>query len=93
MILNDWLVQEFRQRVSRKRKITITDRLARAFKLADIQVSQAEEEQEAGLIEENITLKRVKQIFFKNLVVVLVPSIHNSIVRRSRYDAILNCKE
>jgi hypothetical protein len=52
MILNDWLVQEFRQRVSRKREIIITDRLARAFKRADIQVSQAEEEQEAELIEE-----------------------------------------
>lgn len=52
MILNDWLVQEFRQRVSWKRKFTITDRLAKAFKLADIQVSKAEEGQEAELIEE-----------------------------------------
>jgi hypothetical protein len=52
MILNDWLVQEFKQRVSQKRKIIITDRLAKAFKRADIQVSKAEEEQESELIEE-----------------------------------------
>lgn len=51
-ILNDWLSQEFRDRVSRKRKITLTDRLAEAFKRASVKVSKAEEKEEEGLIRE-----------------------------------------
>ena len=47
-ILNDWLRQEFKERVSRKRSIILTNRLAEGFKRASIQVTQeeAEEEQE-----------------------------------------------
>jgi PIN domain len=52
MILNDWLAQEFKQRINRRRKLLITDRLAQAFKLVAIAVSKAEEEEEASLLAE-----------------------------------------
>lgn len=45
-ILNDWLGQEFKDRVSRKRKVSLTSRLAEAFKRASIQVTQEEVTQE-----------------------------------------------
>lgn len=45
-ILNDWLSQEFRARVGRKRSITLTNRLAAAFKAAGIKVTKQEEEAE-----------------------------------------------
>jgi len=38
-ILNDWLQIEFRERISQKRKIILTDKLSRAFKLVEIPVS------------------------------------------------------
>ncbi len=37
--LNDWLQIEFRERISQKRKIILTDRLSRAFKLVEIPVT------------------------------------------------------
>ena len=44
--LNDWLLQEFKERVSRKRSITLTGRLAEGFKIAGITVPQEEEQAE-----------------------------------------------
>jgi hypothetical protein len=49
--LNDWLLQEFKQRVSRRRKLTLTTRLTEAFKLAGIKVSKKEVTQEEQLIQ------------------------------------------
>ena len=49
--LNDWLAKEFKDRISRKRKIVLTDRLAAAFKLVAIPVSQQAEQEENELIE------------------------------------------
>lgn len=51
IILNDWLAQEFRQRISQKRKLIITDKLTQAFKRVNIPVTRQEEEEEASLIE------------------------------------------
>lgn len=51
-VLNDWLLQEFKERVSRKRKIRLTDRLAEAFKRAAVRVTKTEEKEEEGLIRE-----------------------------------------
>lgn len=51
-ILNDWLNIEYSERVSRKRKIVLTDRLAHAFKLTSIRVTKKEEEEEKELLEE-----------------------------------------
>jgi hypothetical protein len=48
--LNDWLVQEFKDRVSRKRKISLTDRLSEGLKAASIKVTKAEEEGENELL-------------------------------------------
>ena len=44
--LNDWLFQEFKERVSRRRAITFTRSLAEGFKLAGISVSLEEERAE-----------------------------------------------
>lgn len=51
-ILNDWLAQEFKERISRTRKIVITDRLAHAFKLTSITVTKEEENEERNLLNE-----------------------------------------
>lgn len=45
-ILNDWLKQEFRERVGRRRSVTLTQRLTQAFKAAGIRVSRTEEKAE-----------------------------------------------
>jgi hypothetical protein len=41
-ILNDWLVQEFRERVGHKNKVFLTNRLTHAFELADVTVNKKE---------------------------------------------------
>jgi predicted nucleic acid-binding protein len=48
--LNDWLLQEFRERVARTRQIVFTDSLAAAFKLVSITVSKAAQVEERELI-------------------------------------------
>ena len=45
-ILNDWLRQEFAERVGRKRTITLTPRLTEGLSIAGIKVARAEIEQE-----------------------------------------------
>lgn len=49
--LNDWLRQEFKERVSRKRNIYLTDKLAQAFKAIKLPVSKAMEDEEDRIIE------------------------------------------
>ena len=48
--LNDWLLQEFKERVSRRRSIKLTRRLSEGFKLAGIDVPKAEEQAEDSLL-------------------------------------------
>lgn len=48
--LNDWLFQEFKERVSRRRSIKLTRRLSEGFKLAGIDVPKAEEQAEDSLL-------------------------------------------
>jgi predicted nucleic acid-binding protein len=50
-VLNDWLAEEFKSRVSRKRKVILTNRLAEAFRLASISVTRKAEEAETELLE------------------------------------------
>jgi hypothetical protein len=57
-MLNDWLLQEFKERVSHKRSIILTNRLTEAFKQASIQVSRAEEESESKLIKYKYSLQK-----------------------------------
>lgn len=48
--LNDWLKQEFKQRISQKRKIILTDKLHVAFKLVQIPVTDEMIEEEENVI-------------------------------------------
>lgn len=50
--LNDWLRLEFKERISQKRNIILSDRLAQAFKLVAISVSAKAEEEENKLVAE-----------------------------------------
>jgi hypothetical protein len=49
-VLLDWLTEEFKSRVSRKRKLALTDRLSEAFKRASIRVTKQEEAAETDLL-------------------------------------------
>jgi len=49
--LNDWLKQEFKQRISQKRKLILTDKLSRAFQLVKIPVTKEMIEEEEKVIE------------------------------------------
>lgn len=52
-ILNDWLLQEFRERVGRQRHITLTARLSDGLKAAGIAVSSKEEKAEDEFLKED----------------------------------------
>jgi predicted nucleic acid-binding protein len=52
--LNDWLRQEFSERVSRKRKIILTEKLAMALKLVHAAVTKEMEDEEDRIIAEQI---------------------------------------
>jgi hypothetical protein len=49
--VNDWLLKEFRERVSHRRKIILMDNLSDAFKAIDIPVKKEEEREEKRLID------------------------------------------
>ena len=50
-ILNDWLTLEFRERVSRRRRLVLTEELSEAFKLVKVKVSEAAQSEEKELLE------------------------------------------
>mgnify|MGYP000940642491 CR=1 FL=1 len=50
--LNDWLKQEFSERVSKKRKIILTDKLSQGLKVVHAAVTKEMEEEEERLIAE-----------------------------------------
>ncbi|MCK9627671.1 MAG: PIN domain-containing protein [Bacteroidales bacterium] len=52
--LNDWLQIEFKERISQKRKIILTDKLSTAFKLVEIPVTTEMIEEENTIISERI---------------------------------------
>lgn len=51
-ILNDWLQIEFKERISQKRKIILTDKLSKAFKLIEIPITEDMVEAENTIIKE-----------------------------------------
>jgi hypothetical protein len=55
-VTNDWLAQEFRERVSRKRKLLLTDRLSTGLKAAKIAVSQQEVKSEEDFLKARPTI-------------------------------------
>jgi len=83
LILNDWLSQEFKSRISRRRKILLTDRLAEAFKMVSVKISQAEEKQEQYLVNAaKESLKKSDEIysasnFIKHLIAERNGLIHD----------------
>lgn len=58
--LNDWLQQEFKQRVSRNRKIILTDRLMTAFKLIKIPVTAEMVEEEEKILTSTYEMNSAK---------------------------------
>jgi hypothetical protein len=60
-ILNDWLRQEFKDRVSRKRSVSLTGRLSEAFKRASIRVTEKEVTQEEEFLHQIEANKRAWQ--------------------------------
>lgn len=52
--LNDWLEQEFSERVSKKRKIILTDKLSAGLKIVRAAVTKEMEEEEEKLLAENL---------------------------------------
>lgn len=62
--LNDWLDQEFKQRISRKRKLILTDKLSMAFKYVQIPVTKEMEQEEEKVIRlsnKSINLKHLQK--------------------------------
>lgn len=59
-IINDWLYREFKDRVSKKRKIELTSKLTLALKRLDETVTQQDEEVERKIIEGWKTVTRTK---------------------------------
>jgi len=52
VMLNDWLVQEFRQRVSRKRRLVLTDKLSAGLAAAGIAVTKKQRESEQRFVQQ-----------------------------------------
>lgn len=50
--LNDWLKQEFSERVSRRRKILLTDKLSKGLKIVHAAVTKEMEDEENRVIRE-----------------------------------------
>lgn len=69
--LNDWLQIEFKERISQKRKIILTDKLSRAFKLVQIPVTKEMVDEEATVIEtrkiEDEEIIKQRRLFIENL--------------------------
>lgn len=65
--LNDWLKQEFKQRISQKRKLILTDKLSQAFQLVEIPVSKEMIEEEKIVIKESFmeSQERLKEMIKK----------------------------
>lgn len=58
--LNDWLSQEFKERISQKRKLILTDKLSEAFKLVEIPVTKEMIEEEEKIINYSFYSKLLK---------------------------------
>jgi len=64
--INDWLFQEFRARVSRKRQAILTSRLTEALKKANIRVTKEQEKEESAIIEQRRAFEEQwKAVFVK----------------------------
>ncbi len=57
MYVNDWLIQEFRDRVSRKRQLIVHTRLSAALKLLAVKVTREAEQEEQELVQRRESLQ------------------------------------
>lgn len=74
-ILNDWLRQEFKERVSQKRSIILTSRLTEAFKQVAIPVSKEEEDAEDSLIKAEDVRKAMSMLSLSDIANVDVTNL------------------
>lgn len=81
-IINDWLAQEFKERVNIRKKVILTDKLMHGFKLANISVKKKEVEDEGKMLlemlgsENNLQLEAGED--FERLFEELVKNIKNA---------------
>lgn len=66
LLLSDWLRQEFKERVSRTRKIIITDKLAKAFELVKIPVTKEMKDEEENLLNEDSPISQIDLLHDKS---------------------------
>ena len=81
MLINDWLSQEFKERVNRRKKVTLTDKLTEGFKLADISVRKKEVEEEDKFLEVINKLRNSKTQDLENERSKNIEQILNSLFR------------
>ncbi|MCY2955104.1 MAG: PIN domain-containing protein [Planctomycetota bacterium] len=65
--INDWLLQEFRDRVSKKNHVILTGRLSDALKQMAVTVSKQEEEEEARIVERSKEASGARLVFEKEI--------------------------
>lgn len=65
MIINDWLAQEFKQRVNIRKKVILTDKLMHGFQLANISVKKKEVDDEAKMLSEIKTIAQKRFLELK----------------------------
>jgi hypothetical protein len=75
--LNDFLLQEFKERISRRRKIVLTDRLSNAFKIIDLAVTAEMEEAEDEIISTNRKKKRNQEEELEKIIEEIIEDMEN----------------
>ncbi len=84
-IINDWLLQEFKDRVSRKKKVILTNRLTHAFEIAKVTIKPREVSDENKLINEMTDINKasasLSQILMQRLASI-DKTENNDIIRK-----------
>jgi hypothetical protein len=60
--INDWLSQEFKERVSKRRHVCLISKMTHAFKLMSVKVSKEQEEEEKSIIEQTTETPRASSV-------------------------------
>lgn len=71
-IINDWLAQEFKQRVNIRKNIILTDKLMHGFKLADISVTRKDVEDEDKFLRQLFDMEHASQSEFEKVLESLI---------------------
>ena len=75
--INDWLIQEFRDRVAKKRKLTLHTRLSPALKLANIKVTKKAEKDEKDFVEGSVAVKTIPMDSNQELLIKMLRGWRN----------------